>query len=736
MRSEKKLEKNMNHKEMFGDALWIGASREDVCPVIRKSFDVTGIRSAEIRILGFGSFTFYINGKSGTEDLFLPLVSDFEARDWPPNEELVHRAYPSCYDITHLLRDGKNTLAILLGNGWYTGVYKEKPFGTKKVCYSIRIETDKGTVMVYSDIEDRWRESFIQKSDLIYGEEHDYTDWDDQYLLPTYDDSAWEHAVLARPLETEYVFTDCPHDRVMSVIHPKLLWKKGNRAVYDLGKNTSVIPVLRATEGSDEIIFNGSEELLENGDLDPAFIHRQHHLSIRTGGKSVECSPLFTWYAARYFCIEGDAELLEMREVRSDVRATSDFACGNETLNWIYQTYLNTQLCNMHFGVPSDCPHLERRGYTGDGQLTCYASMMMTDSQRFYQKWIQDISDCQDRLTGHVQYTAPYTHSGGGPGGWGYAIVKVPYEYWKQYGDDCYVRELYPQMLHYFDYMESHSENDLVVRDREGEWCLGEWCTPGPVALPAPFINNYFYVKGMTLAIEIAKHIGKTEDIPMLEERIHIRKRAIEMAYFNSWDGNFIGNLQGANAFALDIGIGDERTKQNFIRYYDELGHYDTGIFGTDLVTKLLFEYGRGDIAYRLLTAESPWGFGKWKADGATTFWEYWYQSRSHNHPMFGAVTAYLFEHILGIQQSEGSYGYDDVRIQPCVLDGLNHANGSIETVKGKISVSYHQENKVMTLNVQIPKGVRATVVMPDGTEHPLAKKGSFSLSSTVKRTI
>lgn len=724
----------MNQKELFGDAVWIGVSKEDVCPVIRKNFDVTGIRSAEIRILGFGSFMFYINGQRGTKDLFLPLVSDFEARDWPPKEKLAHRAYPSCYDITHLLRDGKNTLAILLGNGWYTGVYKEKPFGSKKVCYSIRVETDDGTVIVCSNTEDRWHESFIKKSDLIYGEEHDYTEWSDEYLLPEYDDAAWGHTILAKPLETEYHFTDCPQDRVVSIIQPKLLWKKGNRAVYDLGRNTSVIPVLRSSKDSDEIFFMGSEELLEDGNLDPAFIHRQHHLSIRTGGKSVETLPFFTWYASRYFCIEGEAELIEIREVRSNVRITSDFTSENDTLNWIYRTYLNTQLSNLHFGVPSDCPHLERRGYTGDGQLTCRAAMHTLDMRSFYQKWIQDISDCQDRLTGHVQYTAPYTHSGGGPGGWGAAIVILPYEYWKFYGDDSFVRQMYPQMLRYFDYMETHSENGLVVRDREGEWCLGEWCTPGPVALPAPYVNNYFYIKSMTLAIEIANHLGKTEDIPMLKKQINDRKYAIEIAYFNSWDGNFIGNLQGANAFALDIGIGDERTRQNFIRYYDELGHYDTGIFGTDLVTKLLFEYSRGDIAYRLLIAKSPWGFGKWKADGATTFWEYWYRSRSHNHPMFGAVTSYLFEYILGVRQSESSYGYDNIRIQPCMIEGLNRVSGSFETVKGKISVSYTQENKVLTLDVKIPAGIRATVVMPDGTEHLFTEK-EFSLSSTIKRT-
>ena len=80
----------------------------------------------------------------------------------------------------------------------------------------------------------------------------------------------------------------------------------------------------------------------------------------------------------------------------------------------------------MHIGHPSDCPHIERRGYTGDGQLTCHAVLSIFDAEAFYKKWLQDIADGQDTLSGHIQYTAPYIRSGGGPGGWGSAIVEVP----------------------------------------------------------------------------------------------------------------------------------------------------------------------------------------------------------------------------------------------------------------------------------------------------------------------
>jgi alpha-L-rhamnosidase len=164
--------------------------------------------------------------------------------------------------------------------------------------------------------------------------------------------------------------------------------------------------------------------------------------------------PAFTWFGFRYFEVVGSAEVLGTRMVHSNVAVTAEFECDNEDLNWMFKAFVNTQLSNMHAGIPSDCPHIERRGYTGDGQLICHAAMDILDARAFYHKWIADIGDCQDTVTGHVQYTAPYTRCGGGPGGWGCAIVEVPWQYYLHYGDIEPAARLYPQMLRYFDFLE------------------------------------------------------------------------------------------------------------------------------------------------------------------------------------------------------------------------------------------------------------------------------------------
>ncbi len=702
----------MRFDEIFDRAVWIGAADKSMFPLFRKSFTVCGaVRSASIRIIGYGASLFYLNGKLGTQDLYAPVVSDFEERPMLIRERFGHRAYYNEYDITSYLREGKNTLAVMLGNNWYNGNYSDVAYGNKKLVYRIEIVTDAGTTYIVSDESDRVAPFYLAFSYLPGREWHDYRHYDEQMLLPEYDDSSWDFAVAEKPVKTEFYKSTCPPDRVIQTITPTFVGYDGDAKIYDAGENLAGFPVILSEQGSDAVTVTFSEEL-EDGRLVERHGYNQEFVML-TGGRALQAHAGFTWYGFRYFRVEGRASAVSVCRVHADVKVSSSFECANETLNWIYKTYLNTQTVNLHTGIPSDCPQIERRGYTGDGQLTCRAAMRTLDMRAFYDKWIDDISDCQDRISGHVQYTAPVTCSGGGPGGWGAAIVIVPYEFWKYYGDDSKIRAMYPQMLRYFDYLEAHSECGLVVSDEPGRWCLGEWCTPGPVLLPAPFINNYFYVVALKKTIEIAKYLGRHEDVPMLEEKMYERKRAIKRAYFNPWDGNLIGNQQGANAFALDIGLGDVRTRENFIRYYEQLGHYDTGIFGTDLVTRLLFEYGRGDIALRLLTACEPWGFGKWQKDGATTFWEEWGASRSHNHPMFGAVVSCFFEYLLGIRAKDE--GQTKLTIAPVALEGLAYAKGHVTVPAGEVFVSYDTADDKMCLEVHLPEGVTAEVCLPDG---------------------
>ena len=709
----------MNQEYYFHNAQWIGKEDRtaESFTVIRGYFDIDSVTRTTLNILGLGFFRCYINGKCINPDTFLPLSSDFE-NTCDPVDEIIsgHRVYVPEFDITPYIIEGRNCIAIHFGGGWYT--FGNRTFGLPKAIYCITA----GDRHFVSDENCLAGESYVCGYDFTECEHHDYSDFSDCFAAD-FDDSSWKHAVITEKPDTQYCSTDCPADKLSKKLEVTKVRENENSCIYDCGENTTGCPVLKINAAKGEkITVNFSEELLPDGNLDPTHIHSQQ-FTVTGNGTEFTAQAEFTWFGFRYFEVTGNASPECVKVIYANVPVSSTFECDNETLNWTYNTFIHTMLCNMHTGHPSDCPHLERRGYTGDGQLTCHAALTVFDAKKFYEKWLQDIADSQDEISGHIQYTAPYIRSGGGPGGWGCAIVEVPYQLYRHYGDKTILEKYYGNMRRYIDYLEAHSEYGVVTSDKKGEWCLGDWCGPNilysdrditshnqQVILPAPMVNTYFMVKSLSQMCEIAAIIGKDEDIAEYKEKISYRKGAITAAYFNTFDDNFVMNVQGANSFAVDIGLGNRKTYENMVRYYKKLGHYDTGIFATDIVTRSLFRNGDSDLAVDLLTNNGEQGYEHWRRNGATTFHEYWdsNRSRSHNHPMFGSTVAYFFEYLLGIRQTDDSAGYSTLVIEPHCVSRFGYMKGSIQTPHGIVAVNYEKKNNSVKFSISIPENTRA----------------------------
>ncbi|MBR2612482.1 MAG: hypothetical protein IKC72_05360 [Clostridia bacterium] len=140
------------------------------------------------------------------------------------------------------------------------------------------------------------------------------------------------------------------------------------------------------------------------------------------------------------------------------------------------------------------------------------------------------------------------------------------------------------------------------------------------------------------------------------------------------------------------------------MKFYQEKGHFDTGFLATDILCDVLFQNGYADVAYQLLSSESHGSFLYMKRHGATTLWENWSGRNSHSHPMFGACTRQIFEGILGIRQPYGSFGYETVTITPTLPCGMTNASGTLETPKGKITVSLHREGDRVVNDITAPE--------------------------------
>lgn len=143
----------------------------------------------------------------------------------------------------------------------------------------------------------------------------------------------------------------------------------------------------------------------------------------------------------------------------------SKFTCSDRQLERLADVCTQTFVSNMHGGIPSDCPHRERRGYTGDGQITCEAVFYAVEAEVFYRKWLIDIEDAQDGVTGFVPAHRALFGRGGGPS-WGYAICAVPEILYRHTGDKKIVKEALPHVRPLDEILKDAHERRGTYRPR------------------------------------------------------------------------------------------------------------------------------------------------------------------------------------------------------------------------------------------------------------------------------
>ncbi len=706
---------------------WITCDSKIETPLFRRTFTAQGATRAVIEISGLGYFTLWINGVRASDDWFAPAFTNYAPRDmtragYPIRDTMATRALFCRYDIARLLRDGENVIEIAVGNGWFRqreracewpGVYSE----SLVAAYELKLADAAGERTILSDGSEECFVYPILDSNLYLGDTIDTRLFD----APLQRAETRLSDFAPETVEEQ----TCPPERVIREIHPRLVRACGDRRIYDAGENISGIVQVRVRGRRGEKLVLRFAERMRGGEIDPSTTGAEYTCTsgrrqIQTdvfilNGREQEIEPMFAYHAFRYFEIAGEAELLEpvVKVIHTDVPVESTFECDCAAVNWLYDAYIRTQLNNLHGGIPSDCPHRERLGYTGDGQCCAEAAMLTLGMKDVYPKWIQDILDCQGAETGHVQHTAPLMGGGGGPGGWGCAIAIVPWQYYLRYGDKGMLERAYPAMKRWLAYMESHCEGGLFTHEEPDGWCLGDWATPGPVEIPEAFVNTCYLVKVMEILNAVAQILNSGERFDAEPYRRALRER-----YFDG--AHYAGGVRAADAFAIWAKLPESETLgPGLCARYEALGRFDTGFLGTDILCQVLFEMGRGDVAMRLIASDDTGaGFGFMRARNATTIFEYIDRDdRSLDHPMFGACVRQLFTGLLGIRQRAGTAGYSDIVIAPVRNTLVCHASGGIRTAAGELRVAFDAKS----VCVCVPEGLRASLLL-NGRE--IALKG------------
>ncbi|MBR5309006.1 MAG: family 78 glycoside hydrolase catalytic domain [Clostridia bacterium] len=713
-------------------AKWIWEKDGCDSPFFRKHINLSDTVSATLDICGLGWFEAYINGKKISDAVLCPGQSTYAQPDgskisrgfyvW--NDKITDtRCYYCSFDVSDMLKNGDNLLSVHLGNGYFNqkrrlgeGDYTQ---GAPRLCFSLSVKYADGSKAVFeSDESVLCGKSGILENNLYYGEVHDLSL--DNIHSVDFCEKNMTNATPAVAPEGKLCLWTATFDKVIRSVTPVCIGENDGVKTYDVGENIAGW-IAFDTDTDGEIYLEFAENICGDKTLNITSTehfwdaHERNQLQscryIGDGKPHRDVHPHFSWQGFRYFTVKGDAVNIRCDVVHTALPETGNFECDNKIINTVLSMYKRSQLANIHGCIPSDCPHRERLGYTGDGQITCETVMHMFDAREMYKKWMRDIVDGQCIDTGRVQNTAPFSGGGGGPAGWGGAIFVVPYTYYKMYGDPCLIKEYADKMNFYFEYLENRCDDDLLSRSEPGCWCLGDWCWPGCSAyskdLSPRYVNTAYLVKFYDMMLELDEKLSLGFDRALYTERRQKHIDAIMANFFDSETGDFEGDRFGANAFAVNIGLGDERTFDNMVKKYDEFGGLDTGIFATELLIKTLGERGRADIVYKLLTSSKfNSSFYSMFKQGATTLWEDWDGHSSHNHPMFGGCFKAMWTVFLGINPL--SEGYTKVKITPCDIEQLGNMSGYMQTKYGRISVTLKRDGERVKLVILVPEKCEA----------------------------
>lgn len=710
-------------------------------PYIRKRFELDFLpQRAEIAICGVGFYRLFVNGKELTKGLLAPYISN-------PDDY----CYYDSYDIMEHLVQGENVIGILLGNGFmnpFGGVVwdfdKADWKGAPVVDLELEIEGEERMITIRSDESFRVNPSPITFDEMRMGEWYDARLEQDGWNAPGFDDRDWKYAIRADKLRGEWKQCEAEPIRIQKRLKPVSITKCEAGYLYDFGENSAGLTELTVSAQPGQIISLWHGELLVDGRFDNSDIifpaeqfgfykeYNQRTVYIAKGGEKEVYMPSFTYYGFRYVLVQGiteeqaTPELLTYLVMNSDLKHIGGFHCSDETVNTLFEMVKRTDLANFYY-FPTDCPHREKNGWTGDASLSSDHMALLYDTESSWREWLCNIRKAQ-RSNGAIPGIIPTFQWGihnindfAGPG-WDSALFNLPYMIYKYRGKTEAIKENAHAMVRYLEYAWTRrDENGLVAfglgdyipvgkssRDYDAPLILTESIMLMDIARKAA---EMFSVIGHDLFAQLAEYYYETMRSAIREHLLH--KESMEME----------GRCQSSQALALYYGVFEEHEKEKafekLMMYIHQKGdNFDCGCLGLHVLFHVLSDFGQGALAYHMITKKEYPSYGHLLECGETTFTETFLKKgerrrASHNHHFMVDISRWFMERVAGLHIVDSTH----LEICPDYIEGMSYAEAYYELPEGKIAVRWDKigEN-IYELSVSCPEGVQCCLKLPEGS--------------------
>jgi len=566
-----------------GGAFVVADPSHNSTPMLRTEFTAreATVRDARLYVTARGIYEIHLNGTRVGYRHYTPGLTQY-------NKTHMYQTY----DVTGLVRSGRNALGAMMGEGWWSGLLS---FGTiwnhfgdrQSLLAKLVIRYEDGKADVVTSNPRDWKYfpgGPVVYSSLDMGEVYDArkeaatAGWS----TAGYDDHGWK-AARAVPLEgtavvgqfadrlgrtTEFSYADLAlvgqigeSPGVYETLTAKSVREvRKGVFVYDMAQNFVGVPRITFASGraGREVTLRVSEmlypDLEESGDNVGMIMTENYRAALaqdlyvmRDGPQVFE--PRFTFRGYRYLEITGLDEPLPLSAVEGvAVSSVHDLAAHYETSNpKVNQLWSNLVWSNVDnfLSIPTDCPQRnERMGWSGDISVFSRTATYVSNADPFLDKHMRAMRDVQSD-EGRFTDVAPV---GGGFGGvlWGSAGITVAWEVYQQYGDVGLLEEHYPAMAAYVDYLETTIGEDGLSSDS----ALGDWLGPQNNQLGTDFLVTAYHVYDLWIMARTAEILGRDQDA-LKYQRLHDARQTFFNERFVNPDGKTMG-LVGRRRFFGD----------------------------------------------------------------------------------------------------------------------------------------------------------------------------------------
>ncbi len=698
-----------------------------ISPLMRKEFTIgKPVRNARAYVTGVGYYELHINGeKYACHSALDPARTDY-------NKRVAYSTYP----LRALLRQGRNCVGAMLGQGWWSKA--------PRLLVQIEIEYEDGaTERIVSDESWKWSSGPILENSIYHGETCDARLEQRGWNEPGFDDSEWL-PVSVVDWDVQLTAQTIPPIGPLAPMPAKSITSpRPGVCVVDFGQNFSGWCRLEvgAPVGT-KITLRHSELLYPDGTVNQENLRsaRATDTYITKGVGTEFYEPRFTYHGFRYVQIEGYPGRLTPDKIQgilvaTDLRREGRFVCSNGLINQIQENAVWGMRTNFH-SIPTDCPQRdERQGWMGDAWMTSDAMLFNLDMPAAYSWFLRLIADAEEN--GAVPDTVPRVW-GTQPGDpmWSAAYPMIAWNTYVHTGDKAILARHYDGIRRSVDLLAREAKDYIVTRNNYGDWIAVE-------GTPKDLVSTGTFCWLSGVVADIADALGKPADAKAYRELRASVADAFNKRFFDPEKCSYGNGSQFSNAFPLYLGIvpADRRDRvlANLIESIEvkHKGHLSTGFIGTPFLLDALVQAGRADVAYKIVTQEDYPGWGYMIKNGATTIWELWELKtgngmNSHNHPALGFVSAWFYRILAGINPDPRHPGWERFAIKPYMLGDMKSADASVNTVRGRVISEWRLTDNGITLSVTIPANSTAIVCVPKlGREDCTIREGKSVIWKT-----